>query len=74
VYLAAERKNKDEIQGSFTPFRMMTSKGRKEDRFTGEEGDDFRSRSGPSSAAAYLVREKQVLIDGNAGLLPLAME
>jgi hypothetical protein len=28
VYLATERKNKDEIQGSFTPFRM-TSEGRK---------------------------------------------
>jgi phosphoenolpyruvate carboxylase len=25
VYLAEERKNKDEIQGSFTPFRMTTS-------------------------------------------------
>jgi hypothetical protein len=28
VYLAAERKDKDEIQGSFTPFRMTTSKGK----------------------------------------------
>jgi hypothetical protein len=28
VYLAAEGKDKDEIQGSFTPFRMTTSKGK----------------------------------------------
>jgi hypothetical protein len=27
VYLAAERKNKDEIQGSFTAFRMTIWKG-----------------------------------------------
>jgi hypothetical protein len=31
VYLAAERKNKGEIQGSFTPFRMTISNGKEGD-------------------------------------------
>jgi hypothetical protein len=45
VYLAAEKKNKDEIQGSFTPFRMTTSKGRNDDGLIGEEDDGLHRKS-----------------------------
>jgi phosphoenolpyruvate carboxylase len=45
VYLAEERKNKDEIQGSFTPFRMTTSEEKMID-FEGKEDDDLKGKEG----------------------------
>jgi hypothetical protein len=72
VYLAAERKNKDEIQGSFTPFRMTTSKGsQRERRMTTSSGSQREGRKiasqerkvTTSEVAAALLRLRRILLE-----------